>query len=87
MCEWIFYTKWAYTIPRIDAKSWWLFGFLAQEGAYTSRCQMPEMRFRLEKMIYSREGPCNGENTTLLGSNDWNHDEDIDSGRWGGEGG
>ena len=87
MCEWIFYTKWAYTITRIDAKSCWLFGFLAQEGAYTSRCQMPEMRFRLEKTIYSLEGSCNGENTRLFGSMDWNRDEDIDSGRWGGEGG
>ena len=87
MCEWVFYTKWAYTISRIDAKSCWLFGFLAQEGAYTSRCQMPEMHFRLGKTIYSLDGPCNGENTKLFGSMDWNHDDDIDSGRWGGEGG
>ena len=48
---WVFYTKWAYTISRIDAKSCWLFGFLAQEGAYTSRCQMPEMRFNWEKQF------------------------------------
>ena len=68
-------------------KSCWLFGFLAQEGAYTNRCQMPEVRFRLEKTIYSLEGPCNGENTKSFGSMDWNRDEDIDSGQWGGEGG
>ena len=40
-----------------------------------------------KKTIYSLEGPCNGENTKSFGSMDWNRDEDINSGRWGGEGG
>ena len=40
---------------KIDAKNLWLIGFLAQEGAYTSRCQMPVYVF-VSKNEYIKSG-------------------------------
>ena len=61
--------------------------FSRRKGLTLADARCPRCIFDWETMVYSLEGPCNGENTTLFGSKDWNRDEDIDSGRWGGEGG
>ena len=44
---------------------------LSQEGAYTSRCQMPDRLFDGVKTIYIGDGLYLGDHTKSFGSRDW----------------
>ena len=52
---------------------------LSQEGAYTSRCQMPD-RCRWNKMIYIGDGLYIGDHTKSFGSRDWYRDVGVRDG-------
>ena len=52
---------------------------LSQEGAYTSRCQMPD-RIMWNKMIYIGDGLYLGDHTKSFGSKDWYRDVGVRDG-------
>ena len=52
---------------------------LSQEGAYTSKCQMPD-RILTKKMIYIGDGLYLGDHVKSFGSRDWYRDVGVRDG-------